>query len=215
VARPERVVLIHGAATTGAVWRLVLPLLNDFDVVCPDRASSGDLKTEVANLLPVCEGAVVVGVSGGATLGLELAARSNSRLAGCVLHEPAAGSLMPGLLAEFAAAYRRGGTLAFAKALYGEAWQPSDASSDADAVARDLRMFQAFEPAPPAKGCGPVLLTVGELSPPIRHATAAILGNALCVEVEVLPGARHAVHLETPEILASTVLQFIEERVRT
>lgn len=69
-ARPApRVVLIHGAATTSRVWRRVRPLLRGFDVTVPDRPCSGDLNAEVAALRRVCTGALVVGVSGGATLG--------------------------------------------------------------------------------------------------------------------------------------------------
>jgi pimeloyl-ACP methyl ester carboxylesterase len=47
------------------------------------RPSSGDLDAEVAALADAADGALVVGVSGGATLGLALAA-SGTRLAGAV-----------------------------------------------------------------------------------------------------------------------------------
>src|SRR5277367_2057036 len=99
-----RIVLVHGAATTSRIWRTVVPLLDGFDVCCPDRAATGDLEAELDALAPLCAGAVVAGVSGGATLGLALAARG-AGLAGALLHEPAAGSLLPGLLAPMARAY--------------------------------------------------------------------------------------------------------------
>jgi pimeloyl-ACP methyl ester carboxylesterase len=70
-------VLVHGAATTSRVWRQVAPLLTaggDLAVTFPDRPCSGDLAAEVAALRPACAGALVAGVSGGATLGLALAA---------------------------------------------------------------------------------------------------------------------------------------------
>src|SRR5258708_40295051 len=93
-----RVVLIHGAATTSRVWRHVIPLLTEaggLDVSCPDRMSSGDLAAEVAALRDVCHGAIVAGGSGGATLGLALAAAGGSMRA-ALLHEPAGGWPDPG-----------------------------------------------------------------------------------------------------------------------
>ena len=64
-------------------------------------------RTEVDVLIAPVAGALVVGVSGGATLGLELAARGVGFRA-AVLHEPAVGSLLPGLLDGVAAAYGAG-----------------------------------------------------------------------------------------------------------
>jgi len=200
-----RIVLVHGAATTSRVWRHLIPLLDgSFEVRRPDRASSGDLEAELAALEPVCKGAIVAGVSGGATLGLALAARG-AGLAGAVLHEPAVGSLLPGLLDPMAAAYLDGGVPAFAAALYGPAWTPAEAPADPGAVGRDLAMFRAFEPAAPAADEGPVLLTVGELSPPVRHESVRRLAAAFALPVAILPGAGHAVHLENPAALANRI----------
>ena len=199
-----RIVLVHGAATTSRVWRAVVPLLDGFDVCCPDRESTGDLNAEVAALAPLCKGAVVAGVSGGATLGLALAA-SGTSLAAAVLHEPAVGSLLPGLLDDVVAAYRDGGVPAFAATLYGPAWTPAEAPPDQGAVGRDLGMFRAFEPAPPAAGEGPVLLTVGERSPRVRHESVRRLAAALALREAVIPGAAHAVHLENPAAFAALI----------
>ena len=149
-----RVVLIHGAATTSRVWRHVIPLLTEaggLDVSCSDRASGGDLAAEVAALRDVCHGAIVAGVSGGATLGLALAAAGVAMRA-ALLHEPAVGSLYPGLLDQVRAAYQAGGVPAFASALYGPAWTAGEAPGDPGAVARDLAMFSVFEPSAPSRG---------------------------------------------------------------
>ena len=200
----KRVALIHGAATTGRVWRHVVPLLGDFEVHCPDRPCSGDLAAEVAVLGPVCAGAVMAGVSGGATLGLALAAAGVPMVA-AVLHEPAVGSLLPGLLDEVRTAYQVGGTAAFAATLYGSAWTPQEAPADGGAVSRDLAMFRAFEPAPPASGAGPMVITVGECSPTIRHESVRRLGAQFGLPVWQLPGARHAVHLEHPALFAAAI----------
>jgi pimeloyl-ACP methyl ester carboxylesterase len=199
-----RIVLVHGAATTSRVWRRLVPLLVGFDVRCPDRDSSGHLDAELAALEPLCKGAIVTGVSGGATLGLALAARG-AGLAGAVLHEPAVGSLLPGLLDPMIAAYADGGAPAFASALYGRAWTPDEAPADPGAVGRDLAMFRAFEPAAPAGGEGPLLLTVGELSPPVRHESVRRLAAAFALPTAVLPGASHAVQLENPAALAARI----------
>jgi pimeloyl-ACP methyl ester carboxylesterase len=200
----HRLVLIHGAATTSHVWRFVAPLLDDFDVRCPDRAATGDLDAELAALEPLCKGAIVAGVSGGATLGLALAARG-SGLAGALLHEPAVGSLLPGLLAPMAAAYEAGGPWAFAATLYGPAWTPAEAPADLAAVGRDLAMFRAFEPAAPAPGEGQVILTVGAHSPPVRHESVTRLSAAYGFPVITLPGTSHAVHLENPRAFAAAI----------
>ena len=203
----HRVLLIHGAATTARCWDAVVTLLEaaGVEVAAPERASTGDLAREVAVLTDLAEGALAVGVSGGATLGLALAA-SPARLAGAVLHEPAVGSLVPGLLAPVAAAFAEGGVPAFGARLYGPAWTSSMAPADPGAVGRDLAMFSRFEPAAVRAGQGPVLVTTGELSPPVRHEAATALADHLGMATRVLPGCRHFVQVEAPRVLAEVVL---------
>ncbi|MDC7123724.1 alpha/beta hydrolase [Cellulomonas fimi] len=202
-----RVVLLHGAATTARVWDGLRPLLEQVaEVVVPERPSTGDLPRELAALGDV-EDAVVVGVSGGATLGLALAA-SDVPVAGAVLHEPAVGSLVPGLLDHVVAGWAAGGVTGFGAALYGPTWDASLAPDDPDAVGRDLAMFRRFEPSPVAPGQGPVLVTVGADSPPARHAAADAL-RPYGVEVRVLPGCGHFVHHDAPAVLADVVLDLL------
>lgn len=205
-AAGRRVVLIHGAATTSRVWRYVVPLLaagGGVAVAVPDRPCTGDLATEAAALRPSCSGAVVAGVSGGATMGLALAAAGVPEAA--VLHEPAVGSLLPGLLDQVRSAYAEGGVPAFARALYGSAWTAAEAPADPSAVARDVAMFTSFEPAAPAQGMGPVIITVGERSPAARHESAARLADKFGFSVEVIAGAGHAVHLTHPAAFAAVI----------
>jgi len=199
-----RILLVHGAATTAAIWGPVLELAGDLDVVAVERPCSGILETELAALAPLAEGAFVVGVSGGATLTLALAA-SPVTLFGGIAHEPAVGSLVPGLLAPMAAAFAEGGTPRFARALYGTGWRPEFASPDPDAVARELPMFRAFEPQPARRGQGPVLVTVGGDSPPPRHAAAAALRTRLGYETAVLEGCRHFLQQDDPAALVALV----------
>ena len=197
-----RIVLIHGAATTSRIWAQVMAALPELEVVAPDRPSSGVLEDELDFLAGHCAGAVVGGVSGGATLGLALASRGVPFHA-AVLHEPAAGSLAPGLLDSVAAAYATGGVTGFGTTLYGPLWSPADAPADAEAVHRDLTMFRGYEPAAPANGAGPVLQTVGARSPAIRHRVATALTAELGIPGRVIDGVGHAVHLEGPQAFAA------------
>jgi pimeloyl-ACP methyl ester carboxylesterase len=206
VRTPPPLVLIHGAATTSRVWRDVVTELDGFDVHCPDRPCFGDLTAEVAALAADCDGALVAGVSGGATLGLALAA-AGVPIAAAILHEPAVGSLLPGLLDPVRAAYRAGGTAAFAEALYGSAWTLAEAPADTGVVAADLAMFAAFEPAAPSPAAGPVVITVGECSPPVRHESVRRLADRFGLPVWTIRGARHAVHLEHPAEFAAAIRQ--------
>lgn len=199
-----RILLVHGAATTASVWEPVLARLGALDAVAVDRPCSGDLEVELAALAPLAEGAFVVGVSGGATLTLALAA-SPVGLAGGIAHEPAVGSLLPGLLVPMAAAFAEGGAPAFARTLYGPLWRPEFAPADPDAVARELPMFRAFEPQHARPGQGAVLVTVGGESPAPRHAAAEALRTRLGYPTAVLDGCRHFLPQEDPELLAELI----------
>jgi pimeloyl-ACP methyl ester carboxylesterase len=200
--RPDGYLLVHGTATTARIWAPVRAALGAARVATPDRPSTGRLGEEVGALWPYAgPGVVLGGVSGGATLGLALVA-AGAPLAAAVLHEPAVGSLLPGLLAPVAAAWAEGGVAAFGRTLYGPAWAVSDGPADPGAVERDLAMFLEFEPAPPAATMTQVIVTVGEESPPVRHRAADLLRERFGFAVAVIPGAAHAVYREQPERFA-------------
>ncbi|MCU1678436.1 MAG: hypothetical protein JWM93_3194, partial [Frankiales bacterium] len=154
----------------------------------------------------VAAGRVLGGVSGGATLGLALLA-AGAPIRAAVLHEPAAGSLVPGLLDAVAEAHRTGGVSGFARALYGNSWSRAVAPLDDEAVARDLSMFRAFEPRAAADVAVPVVLTVGARSPAIRHEVARVLGDRFGYEIRVLDGCGHAAHLEAPDEFAALLAE--------
>ncbi|WP_433491833.1 alpha/beta fold hydrolase [Nocardia grenadensis] len=200
-----RVVLIHGVATDSRVWAGTIAALGPaVEVHAPDRPQSGDMDIEIAALAPLCAGALVVGVSGGATLGLELAARG-VEFAGALLHEPAAGSLAPGLLDEVARAFRRQGVAGFGEALYGPCWTPELTTASRETVAGELAMFREFEPGPVGRSADRITLTVGRYSAPARHCSVHGLGTTLGIEWRVLSGTGHAAHLEIPGQLAHWV----------
>jgi pimeloyl-ACP methyl ester carboxylesterase len=205
--------LVHGTATTSAVWAAVRERLAGRPTRAPDRPSTGDLGREVAALRPDADGAVLGGVSGGATLGLAMLA-AGVPLAAAVLHEPAVGSLLPGLLAPVAAAYAAGGVASFGRTLYGPRWRDEHAPADPAAVARDLAMFLGFEPARPVGDQVPAVVTVGEYSPPVRHEAAAALRREFGLPVRVLPGCGHAAHLEAPGAFAAVLLEVAGAAVR-
>lgn len=209
-----RVLLVHGAATTPAVWDRMIPLLTgadgDLEVIAPARPSSGELSAELAALAAEARDAVLVGVSGGATIGLAFLA-SDVRLAGAVLHEPAVGSLVPGLLDHVAAGWTAGGMTGFGQALYGPTWEPEMAPGDPDAVARDLAMFRRFEPEAPAPGQGPAVVTVGGDSPALRHEAARVLAERFGLPRRVLDGAGHFVQHDAPQALADVVLDVVRQ----
>jgi pimeloyl-ACP methyl ester carboxylesterase len=201
-----RVVLIHGTATTAAIWGKLSESLADFaEVITPQRASSGVWDAELDDLAELCAGSFVVGVSGGATLGLGLLQRGVP-VRGAVLHEPAAGRLAPRLLDAAVAAMATGGPHAFGSALYGRGWTSSMLPADPDAVARDLAMFRRFEPAPTPEPMARVLLTVGEDSPPIRHDAVAAVAHLIGARMAVIPGGLHAVHVDSVPAFAAVII---------
>jgi pimeloyl-ACP methyl ester carboxylesterase len=204
---PKRIVLLHGPATTGAVWDEVAGILRDLpdapEVLNPDRPCTGDITSELAWLAPLAKNALVVGAGGGAALCLALAA-SEVKIAGALAHEPAAGRLVPELFAPLVTAYARGGARALAAAAYGESWDSSMLGST-DVVGRDFMMLRMLEPAPARDGQGAVLVTVGALSPPVRHRAVDALSSILGYDVATLPGARHFVQRESPALFAEWI----------
>lgn len=207
-----RLVLVHGAATTSRMWDRVLPLLvasTAREVVAVERPRTGDLDREVAELAPLVEGSWLVGVSGGATLGLALAA-AGVPLAGAVLHEPAVGSLEPGLLVPVVSAFTAHGTAGLGRQLYGQSWEPAMAGVvDDEDTAAELAMFRSFEPTPLPASAGRVVATVGALSPDIRHRSVAVLAAAIGCESHVVDGASHFAPRDAPVPFAAAVAGLI------
>jgi pimeloyl-ACP methyl ester carboxylesterase len=212
-----RVVLIHGAASAPWVWDRLMPYLEQWDVCAPERPRTGDLDAELSWLAAQVEGAWLVGLSGGATLGLALAARGGS-FAGAVLHEPAVGSLVPGLLTPMRRAFAERGTAGLARTLYGASWSADLCGTgdwlDDEVTARELAMFASFEPSAAAVATGPVLITVGENSPPVRHEAAKALEADFGYVVGEVRGASHFAPYDHAEAFAAALLEAVCGRRR-
>jgi pimeloyl-ACP methyl ester carboxylesterase len=207
-----RIVLVHGIATTASVWDRVVDALavrGIRDVVAVQRPCTGSLSEEIEALAPLTEDALVVGQSGGATLALALAASDHS-LAGVVAHEPAVGSLVPGLLAPVAAAFAERGVVGLGSTLYGPSWSIDMAGRDLAAIPGELAMFRAFEPARAHANQRPVLVTVGAASPAIRHTAAAALHTRLGYEVVPLEGATHFAAWDAPVPFAAVIAAHLD-----
>lgn len=206
----QRLLLVHGAVTDHRVWSRTTPYLAaalpGWDVVAPDRPRTGSLDLELDWLASlVTPSTWVVGLSGGATLGLALAA-SGVAMAGAVLHEPAVGSLLPGLLAPVGAAFAASGAVGLGRTLYGASWTPSMTSPDGLAAAgAELAMFRSFEPAPVSPSAGRIVVTVGGHSPPARHEAAAVLVPLGCA-VDVVAGVGHFGVHDHPQLFAAAVV---------
>jgi len=194
------VVLVHGAASTAAVWNRVVAALHPLTVLAPDRPGTGDLALETDWLESISAGAVVFGMSGGATLVLELAARGSAARA-LIAHEPAAGSLSPELFVPLADALEESGVNGFGSTLYGPRWTPARGLT-LEQVQRDLAMFRSFEPAPPQHPH--VIVTTGEYSPPLRHQIAGRL-SGLGYSLRTLPGASHFAAAQAPKQVAALI----------
>lgn len=200
-ARLTGILLVHGVGTGPRVWDDVRAVLRRVEVSAPERPASGSLPHEVAFLEGPATGRIYGGVSGGATLGLALLA-AGVAMARAVLHEPAPGSLVPGILAPVRRAFDERGVDGFGTALYGASWSRVVDRAAAVTVAGELAMFQAFEPEPPVGAVVPVVITVGARSSPERHLAAERVATLVGAEVVEIAGAGHAVHLERPAAFA-------------
>lgn len=165
-------------------------------------------------------GARLVGVSGGATLGLCLAIHHPEVVDGLVLHEPLVGPLAPELHQAFEGAAARAAegeaqAMDVVRAVMGdETWRSLDAAEQQASEAQAARWrgeiaeFAAFEPRVAdlaALAPLPMLVTVGSRSGPERWAAAQVLRRWCGAEIVEVPGAGNAVQLDAPVAFAELV----------
>lgn len=168
--------------------------------------------------------AVLLGVSGGATLGLLTAMRHPEVLAAAVLHEPLVGSAAPGLhdliagrAAALAADADPGAATRFVAELVGdrtwarlpEAWR-AGVVARAAVVRREVPWFAAVDPPPAALAAlasAPLTLhtTLGAASGTVRRQAAGVLMDRAGAVVHELRGARHLAQVEAPRALVTVV----------
>lgn len=225
------VVLLHGVGVGPESFARVAELLEaDHRVVVPGRpvepggtalplSEQADLLAQTLDDLGA-DGCRLVGVSGGATLGLCLAIRHPDVVASMVLHEPLVGPLAPDLHARFQAAAAQASAsdaaaMEVVRAVMGDpTWQAlgADGRAASEALAPrwrgEVARFAAFAPSVAdleAIGTHPVLVTVGERSGPERWAAAQVLVRCSGARATRIPAAGNAVQLDAPDAFAALI----------
>lgn len=225
------VVLLHGVGLGPESFALVAErLVERHRVVALDRPVGpggsaiplADQADQLARMLPElgASGARLVGVSGGATLGLLLALRHPGAVDGLVLHEPLVGPLAPELHERFQLAAARAATgddeaMDVVRAVMGDrTWTALDPAAQASAERQAARWrgevaeFAAFAPAAvdlAALRSRPLLVTIGGRSGPERWAAAEVLRRWAGAELAEVPGAGNAVQLDAPDAFAELI----------
>lgn len=225
------VVLVHGVGVGPGSFARLAELLEDrHRVVAVERPAGdggealpvvdqADRLAEVLVDLGVGDG-LLVGVSGGATVGLALAIRHPGVAGALVLHEPLLGRHAAGLHAQFdeaAALAATGieGAMTVVRTVMGEpTWDalgPDGRAAAWSQAARwqaEIPMFAAFDPTAAELGslwAQPLLVTVGARSTVERRLAAGVLQNLAGVDVIEVPAAGNAAHLDAPEAFASVL----------
>jgi pimeloyl-ACP methyl ester carboxylesterase len=227
------VVLIHGvgfgpgtlAALAGV---LTLSLAGRSRVIIAARRGYGErshlppartVAEHVDDVLAVvdragAEQAVLVGVSGGATVALAAALCRPERVVVAVSHEPAVGSFSPELRAMIDRTLSAGGGRELVRLLAGASTWASLASEEAAAIDRDGGLVEAdalafleFEPELPLAGARvPLVCSVGERSPPLRFEIAQRLAERTGAPLVVVPGSGHLAQLDAPIAFAEVII---------
>ncbi|MGQ0431205.1 MAG: alpha/beta fold hydrolase [Microthrixaceae bacterium] len=224
------IVLLHGVGVgPGAFAALAERLAVDHRVLIMERPGSRDhvvsLAAQAASVAETmvvvgCHGAVVVGVSGGATLALALAIDHPEVVGALVVHEPLIGEHAPALHARFAAAACRAAgsdeeALDVVRAVLGPGtWGRLDAearsllATGASWCRAEIPLFAAFAPTADELASlrrFEVLTTVGAESDADRHVVADALRDLAGAVVAVVPGAGNAVQIDAPAAFAAAI----------
>ncbi|HRW38016.1 MAG: alpha/beta hydrolase [Acidimicrobiales bacterium] len=232
------VVLLHGVGVgPGSFAPLAEALCDRHRVVVLERpgapGEAADLAAHADRIAEVVAarlgvGARLVGVSGGATLGLVLAERHPDLFGSYVLHEPLLGRLAPALhhrfqLAAASAADGPDPAMEVVAAVMGpDTWRAlgsegrADAHRHAQRWREEIAMFATFDPTPDSLlrlGRRPVLTTVGGRSAPERVVVADVLAELAGAEVRTVAGAGNAVQLDAPRAFATIVADWSPEPV--
>ncbi|MCC5950989.1 MAG: alpha/beta fold hydrolase [Acidimicrobiia bacterium] len=245
--RPQQpeVVLVHGVGFGPWVMDEVASRLSSTCAVAVvDRPGYGSLAAEPAIDLDLgverlastlrCSAAhtgvapVLVGVSGGATLGLAVLLRYPHLVDVAVLHEPLLGPAAPALheavtdaAARLAATPGCAAAAGFVAELVGLTTWKALSSTERDGVLAvadviraevtafvgftvDLGDLEALAAVPVS-----IVSSVGEHSAPTRHEAAAVLAAAVGVSPRVLAGSGHLAPADAPDALADLVVDVV------
>lgn len=240
-ARPV-LVLLHGVGLDHAVWDQVVPLLEpDFDVRCPDLPGHGagrpvppdvDLAGLAALVVPdVPRGAHVVGFSLGSLIAQHLAAHHPDRVASLVCVSSVCRRTpeeREAVLARLAAARadHTGSVEASIHRWFDGTDVPVDIvdrtrevllANDLDQYLACYRVFATGDTELyPALGdiAVPCLAVTGSADPGSTPDMSQRLGAAVPgTRVEIVPGVRHMLPVQSPEVLAHLIHEFIGGRI--
>jgi pimeloyl-ACP methyl ester carboxylesterase len=234
------VVLLHGvcfgpetferpAAALGRRVRVLLPHRRGYGA-SSHLAPGTEVEQHVEDVIAVMdhedvEQAVLVGVSGGATIAVAIALAHAPRVAAAVIHEPALGPLAPGvhgLLSTGAgmvaqAAEPGDGAEAMAALLAGPAGWLAQSPEDrarihglGPVVRAEVPGFVRFAPtAEQVRGLRGMRLvsSVGGLSRAQRRAAAQTLAELAGARLEVVPQSGHLVQIDAPGTLVRCALR--------
>lgn len=240
MAATDRVtsIFVHGVGMSPALFTPVSRLTGQRSYVWvrpgygPEQAvATLDRQVEALNrLIKSFAPAIVIGVGGGASLGLASAISQADGLVGLVTHEPLVGSLVPALdqkVKESSQRLRRSpsrdAVSGFLQSLYGlAAWQRL-AQADRDwgtdhyrTVSREAVHFAAFAPTMADLQAIEVvhLTTVGARSAPDRFEVAELLGS-LGASTTMIDGAGHLPQFESPRTFSSVLTSFAGQLIRS
>jgi pimeloyl-ACP methyl ester carboxylesterase len=172
---------------------------------------------------------IVIGSSGGARIGVELARRHSDLLTGAVLSEPPIPSLAPevgaGFLSEIAASVKpaiatggpRAAVDAFFAAVCPGLWSTLDEAGKEPYRANAEMMLAEFagppyelRPADLTLITVPILFLHGERSHPMFPDVARVLADAVPkADLRVLAGSGHVTYAERPDEFAQAVIDFV------
>jgi pimeloyl-ACP methyl ester carboxylesterase len=238
--RARNLVLLHGVGPGPEAFADVAALLSaDHRVLCPERPWSAaappsldDQATAVAVAMAVAEmsPATVVGVSGGATLALRLAALAPGAVERLVVHEPLVGHHAPTLATRFKAWAARvegddADVLAFVRSVMSEStWSILGQASRArvlqslDRIRAEVPVFGGFDPSTEeleALQRIPVLTTIGGRSGPERREAATVLATLAGATVVTIADAGNLPHVDAPVAFVDAVRAFVAGEVAT
>jgi pimeloyl-ACP methyl ester carboxylesterase len=238
VAGPDdapAIVFVHGTRLTRSSWRAQMDDLADaYRVVAMDLPGHGSLAdrpftlaaaaAELARVIDIAAGgrAVVVGLSLGGYVAMELAASHPERVRGLVLsgatQEPVGLRAMPYRTLAWVMGHTERGTFSRVNAWFFRRRYPS-AVADAvvaggfhapgGAEALHALIGERFEPRLAAYR-GPVLILNGELDPLFRLGAGGFARVAADARRVRLRGATHLANLDRPEAFSLAVRRFVE-----